>query len=464
MGLGNHGHGHSHGHNHTETEQNSDCESSLSKLKSKNGHSHSNAHGHSHGHGHGHSHQPKKFCGCFIFTDKMRISSMLCMTFTFFLVELIAGQYTKSISLTTDAFHMLSDALALCIGLFSIIISKRKSVNNTFGWIRAEVLGPLINSVFLVSLCLTIVVEAVERLFEAREIKDPHLLLYVGSIGLAINVVGLFVFGHAHSHGAPQLIVDTDESDESEDEKALVAESEKVAKLKRIEAKEKKPPRCQILSKEANMNMRAVFLHVLADALGSVIVIISALLNIFQKELHIPKIVTDYIDPVLCLCLVSLILASTLPLLRESALILLQTVPKEIRIKELKRDIVRKIPGIMAVHELHVWKLSGSKIIATAHVTCHNSVEYMHIAQDLKSFFHKKGIHSTTIQPEFTDPIEGIAMDNCLIECLEGCNPHTCCSQTNLPEENRNQLVSFNQQPLKQTNNTTELKIISEKK
>ena len=151
------------------------------------------------------------------------------------------------------------------------------------------------------------------------------------------------------------------------------------------------------------MNMRAVFLHVLADALGSVIVIISALLNKYQVQLNIPKRVTVYIDPVLCLALVVLILSSTLPLLKESALILLQTVPKEIKIKQLKQDIVEKIPGIIAVHELHVWKLSGNKIIATAHVTCHNSVEYMQIATDLKSFFHKKGIHSTTIQPEFTD-------------------------------------------------------------
>ncbi len=55
------------------------------------------------------------------------------------------------------------------------------------------------------------------------------------------------------------------------------------------------------------------------------------------------------------------------------------------------------------MHELHVWKLSGNKIIATAHVTCHNSFEYMQIATSLKAFFHKRGIHSTTIQPEFTD-------------------------------------------------------------
>lgn len=304
-------------------------------------------------------------------------------------------------------------------------------------------LGPLINSVFLVSLCLGIVIEAVERLFEEKEIHDPNLLLIVGCIGLFINVVGLFIFGHAHSHGGPHIPVEDDSDDSDSETEDLIdktpneqidsvnsiktdaetnqdaqskAKNDKTMLVMEVPLKnevnkanpknknsEAKKSKCLILSKEANMNMRAVFLHVLADALGSVIVIISALLNKYQVQLNIPKRVTVYIDPVLCLALVVLILSSTLPLLKESALILLQTVPKEIKIKQLKHDIVEKIPGIIAVHELHVWKLSGNKIIATAHVTCHNSVEYMQIATDLKSFFHKKGIHSTTIQPEFTD-------------------------------------------------------------
>lgn len=81
----------------------------------------------------------------------------------------------------------------------------------------------------------------------------------------------------------------------------------------------------------------------------------------------------------------------------------MQTVPKEIEVAKLKRDLVNKIPAISNVHELHIWKLSGSKIIATAHVTFHTSAEYMMVAAKIKAFFHKKGIHSTTIQPEFTD-------------------------------------------------------------
>jgi len=373
---------------------------------------------------------------------------------------------------------MLSDALALVIGLFTAIISKRKSTKNTFGWVRAEVLGPLINSVFLVSLCIGIVIEAVERLFEPRKIEDIDLLLYVGLIGLIINLAGLVLFGHGHNHShgphGQDLNEDDDESgsdsdsdgeDELEsikcielnenqlnnlkenskqtdsataDQNPLVksaanndeSEPNKVKKRTRSNSPSKKA-RCHILSKEANMNMRAVFLHVLADALGSVIVIISALLNKFQNELKIPEKLINLADPVLCLCLVALILSSTLPLLKESALILLQTVPKEIQVKQLKHDLVHTISGVSSVHELHIWKLSGKKIIATAHVRCHNTEEYMQIATKIKAFFHQKGIHSTTIQPEFTNEIE--THDNCILECEKDCVQNTCCGQTNSP-------------------------------
>jgi hypothetical protein len=93
------------------------------------------------------------------------------------------------------------------------------------------------------------------------------------------------------------------------------------------------------------------------------------------------------------------------------------------------------VPGISAVHELHIWKLSGNKIIATAHVRCHNSEEYMQIATKLKSFFHKRGIHSTTIQPEFTDLGQDVPSDDCILVCEKVCDPHTCCGQSsaNLP-------------------------------
>ena len=80
------------------------------------------------------------------------------------------------------------------------------STNNTFGWARAEVLGALVNSVFLMALCLTIFIEATERLTHSHQIERVDMLLYVGIGGFVVNVVGLFLFhphrhGHAHSHG-----------------------------------------------------------------------------------------------------------------------------------------------------------------------------------------------------------------------------------------------------------------------
>lgn len=112
-------------------------------------------------------------------------------------------------------------------------------------------------------------------------------------------------------------------------------------------------------------------------------------------------------DPALSVLLVILILNSVWPLLRESALILLQTVPTHIQVDAIQRRLLEKVDGVLAVHEFHVWQLAGDRIIASAHIRCRNLSEYMKIAEKVKEFFHNEGIHSTTIQPEFVE-IEAI--------------------------------------------------------
>lgn len=110
-----------------------------------------------------------------------------------------------------------------------------------------------------------------------------------------------------------------------------------------------------------------------------------------------------YMDPALSILLVILILHSVWPLLRESALILLQTVPTHIQVDAIQRRLLEKVDGVLAVHEFHVWQLAGDRIIASAHIRCRNLSEYMKIAEKVKEFFHHEGIHSTTIQPEFVE-------------------------------------------------------------
>jgi len=147
------------------------------------------------------SHHPSK--RRFFQTKTFRLLSMLSLTFTYFLVELIVGNITNSVALVADAFHMLSDVISLVIAIVAVRISKRRSDINTYGWVRAEVVGANINTVFLLALCLTIVFDAIKRFITPERIERVNLLLIVGSIGLGINIIGLFLFQgfHGHSHG-----------------------------------------------------------------------------------------------------------------------------------------------------------------------------------------------------------------------------------------------------------------------
>merc|ERR1719273_969237 len=119
--------------------------------------------------------------------------------------------------------------------------------------------------------------------------------------------------------------------------------------------------------------------------------------------------------------LVLLILRSVWPLLIESALILLQTVPTHIDIEKLKRKLLENIDGILAVHEFHIWQLAGDRIIASAHIRCLNLAQYMQVAERVKEFFHNEGIHSTTIQPEFVETGPGEQRDGSSISSAEDC-------------------------------------------
>lgn len=202
------------------------------------------------------------------------------------------------------------------------------------------------------------------------------------------------------------------------------------------------------------MNMHGVFLHVLADALGSVVVIISALLIKFVP--HDPlnkKHWTIYIDPTLSIIIVIIITISTIPLLKETSYILLQTIPRHLEIKRIKSQLLESIPEINGIHELHVWRLTDAKIIASAHLNRINLSNYMLVADKVKKFFHSIGIHSVTIQYECDDEIkpndqqpittttsqdinrnsieEARIPGDCLLRCEnDECDNQTCCTKS----------------------------------
>lgn len=209
--------------------------------------------------------------------------------------------------------------------------------------------------------------------------------------------------------------------------------------------------------KTGQLNMRGVFLHVFGDALGSVIVVVNALVFYFnwkgcpEGEICVNPCIPDpckafvelvnstqatvqeagpcwvlYLDPTLCIVMVCILLYTTYPLLKESALILLQTVPKQIDIKNLIKEL-RNVEGVEEVHELHVWQLAGSRIIATAHIKCEDPTSYMQVAKIIKDVFHNHGIHATTIQPEFASVGSKSSVVPCELACRTQCALKQCC-------------------------------------
>jgi zinc transporter 1 len=253
---------------------------------------------------------------------------VIVLTSWFFLVEIVVGYLTKSNALVADSFHMLSDIISLIIGLTALRFSKKESSKkNTFGWARAEVLGSLVNAVFLLALCFTIVVDSISRFLKPEPLEKIDLMLGVGAGGLALNLISLLLF-------------------------AVQACQERGGESG---------------SKEMNMNLQGVFLNALGDSLGSVAVIVSGVLIKFappENDTHAQWKL--YIDPVLSLIIAGIIVSSTIPLLKKSSLILLQGVPLSCNVEELRQKIF-DVKGVVDVHHFHVWSLNSEKMIASAH-------------------------------------------------------------------------------------------------
>ncbi|KAJ0026521.1 hypothetical protein NQD34_017521 [Periophthalmus magnuspinnatus] len=453
--------------------------------------------------------------------NRARLLCMLSMTFGFFVVEVVVSRITSSLSMLSDSFHMLSDVIALVVALVAVRFAEKTQATNknTFGWIRAEVMGALVNAVFLTALCFTIVLEAIERFTEPHEIEGPLVVIGVGAAGLLVNLLGLCLFhghsggGHGHSHGAGGG--GHTHGGKSHKAKALKAGScgEETNHLvnhsspgdgrsdrrNELECKDntevqvngspyyEDPDSTQLnlhfddldaAPDSSQLNMHGVFLHVLGVALGSVIVVVTAVIFYLvwtpcgddencvnpcinrhsTDHRHINHTIVDllegpsaarmagpcwvlYLDPVLCIIMVGILLYTTYPLLKESALILLQTVPKQINMDSLNQRLLR-LEGVLAIHELHIWQLAGSRIIATAHIKCHDPTSYMEVAKRIKDFFHNEGIHATTIQPEFVTFNSDNRDSQCELACRTVCAPKQCCSSADKADGKKNSAES----------------------
>ncbi|KAM3447376.1 hypothetical protein MY3296_008771, partial [Beauveria thailandica] len=353
----------------------------------------------------------------FRFDRRNRLIATIAISFAFFVAEIAAGFYTHSLALIADAFHYLSDLLGFVVALTALQVSEGSTPappGYTFGWQRATLLGAFFNGVFLLALGISILVQAIERFINISPIEDPKLVLIIGSVGLALNVLVMsFLHEHDHDHGHgydPENSHSHSHHNDKENQTQISEEAiesnvpagdiDRGSELGASVAFSGKwnVQMAAAAQSHKDLGMMGAFLHVVGDAINNVGVIVSALV-IWRVEGEKKY----YADPAIGVFIAIMIFVTAIPLTKKAGRILMQTAPEEIDIKDVKEDI-EMIPGVDSVHELHIWKLDQRKSIASAHIVVDNgfSGKWLVTAKTILECFHAYGIHSVTLQPETT--------------------------------------------------------------
>jgi cobalt-zinc-cadmium efflux system protein len=269
-----------------------------------------------------------------------RLTTVLVLTAAFMVVEVIGGVLSGSLALLADAGHMLTDVAALGLAVLSQRVAQRPADSRrTYGYLRLEILAALLNGAVLFALSVWIVVEAVHRLGAPQPIKGT-LFAAIAAVGLGVNLVALrLLHGDAHH----------------------------------------------------DLNTRGAYLHIMGDLLGSVGALLAAVI----------VIVTGWTlaDPIVSMLLSLLILVSAWRLLRESVDVLLEAVPKHIRMDEVERRL-REVPGICDVHDLHVWTVTSGVIAMSGHVVVPELTDHPRVLGASHEAMGSLGIGHATIQVE----------------------------------------------------------------
>jgi len=138
---------------------------------------------------------------------------------------------------------------------------------------------------------------------------------------------------------------------------------------------------------------------------------------------------THYVDPVSSILIVALILFSTIPLVKQCGVILLQSAPKDLDHKLLKKEII-EVEGVISTHDNHVWQLVDGMVISSIHLNVVEGSDFNKIVKKVKKILHRHGIHSSSIQPEFVPKEAYASSEACIQNCVPDCEEDWCCRKT----------------------------------
>ncbi len=278
---------------------------------------------------------------------KTLLISFLIIT-VYMVVEAIGGFLTNSLALIADAGHMLSDSISLGIGFLAFTIGEKAADQaKTYGYKRFEILAAVFNGVTLVLISLYIFYEAYHRFSDPPEVATTGMLI-IAIIGLLVNILVAWI-----------LTRGGDTKD--------------------------------------NLNLRAAFLHVLSDLLGSVGAITAALLIIFFGW--------AWADPLASVVVAILVLISGWRVTKEAIHVLMEGTPTDVSIDRIT-DTIEKIPGVNNIHDLHVWSITSGKNALSGHVVIENGLSFEEsqlILREIEAAMIKQQITHITIQLESQD-------------------------------------------------------------
>ena len=299
-------------------------------------HSHDQGHAHGHSHGHGHSHAPASYGRAFAIG--------VVLNTAFVVVEVVYGLLSGSMALVADAGHNLSDVLSLLIAWGASVMTARPASSRfTYGFKSSSILAALANAALLLIAVGAILFETLSRLVDPAPVQGMTMIV-VAAIGVVINLATAMLFMSGRKH---------------------------------------------------DINIRGAFLHMIADALVSVGVVIAGGLILLTGQ--------TWIDPVTSLMSVAVIAWGTWGLLKDSVRMSLLAVPDAID-EAAVREHLTALPGVTAVHDLHIWPMSTTETALTAHLVMPAGHPGDAFLQDLAhTLEHDFAIGHTTVQVERGD-------------------------------------------------------------
>ncbi|UJR27692.1 hypothetical protein I4U23_008970 [Adineta vaga] len=346
----------------------------------------------------------------FDYGARNRLIIVLLICIIFMLIEIVGGVLSNSTAVMTDAAHMTVDVASFLISLTAMYLARKRPTQKlSFGYIRAEVLGALLSVLTIWLVTGVLVYMAIERCIK-RDFKVNSLnMIIVSSCGVFFNIVMFLTLhanvcgksiphhghshdhnhGHSHSHGespdSTSTIINTE---------PLVADIIVGSQMERV-----------IQSKKStqNINVRAAIIHVIGDFVQSVGVLCAAILIYFKPDYRLA-------DPICTFIFSGLVLITTITIMRDIVLVLMEGVPSNVNYSQVVEDLLR-LPGVRNAHSLHIWSLSLQRTALSVHIAIDSSRDYLSVLNQAQEMLrHEHSISRMTIQIE---PYEETIMNSC---------------------------------------------------